>query len=467
MTQSIRWIGDNGSGFPAVQPSRDLSFLRFLFRYPIFLLVFGPPIFRPLDAYSGVDTSQAHFDFWSIFQVGWIVSIATWSILRLAYSRSILIPKQVRSILKYAFFLGLVFVVSVTYSPGRAVSSELSIVYFLNLFCVVGFIVDVYWNPPNWMDCLFHFRLILFVLFGLVLAALVIEPGLVLFIIPGAGIRLLGGAIAPMSGVPAPIAIMSAYCFLHSLESRVRSALSFLAGVIGVLLTQARGVEISLFIVLAILVFGWGKTSKRAAYILISAFMASVLLAGAVVAIAGGDRIWRIFNRNQDTAEILTASGRTGVWMSVIKYSLTNPQGMGYIAGIRKTRRPEYGSNLHASLYKVGGTDNSYFEVLADAGWLALGLYLTIMIKILVLGRRLERRQTLMGTSGVNATTLTALRRAILLLVFCLLEGMDGSDFVIPLRQEFYLQNVIIAVILGVSTSMLIALRPQPNALSK
>jgi len=454
MTQSARSINIGESDFPTVQPSGRLSFLKFLFRYPIFLLVFGPPNFRPLDAYSGVDTSQAHFDFWSIFQVGWIVSIATWSILRLAYARSILIPKQVRSILKYAFFLGLLFVVSVTYSPGRAVSFELSVVYFLNLSCVVAFVVDVYWNPPNWMLCLFHFRLILLVLFGLVLIALLIKPALVLFIIPGAGIRLLGGGIAPMSGVPAPIAIISAYFFLHSLESRIRSALFFLAGVIGVLVTQARGVEISLFIVLAIIVIRWGKTSKRAAYILISAFMVSVLLAGSVVAVFGGDRIWRIFNRNQDTEEILTASGRTGVWMFVIQSSLANPQGMGYIAGIRKTR-------------KVGGTDNSYFEVLADAGWLALALYLTIMIKILALGRRLERRQSQIDTANVDATNPHALRCAIMLLVFCLLEGVDGSDFVIPLRQEFYLQNVIIAFILGVSTTMLIALRPQPDALSK
>jgi hypothetical protein len=315
------------------------------------------------------------------------------------------------------------------------------------------------------MHCLFHLRLILFVLLGLVLAALIIEPGLVLFVIPGAGIRLLGGSIAPMSGVPAPIAIMSAYCFLHSLESRVRSALSFLAGVIGVLVTQARGVEISLFIVLAILVIGWGKTSKRAAYILISAFMVSVLLAGSVVAVIGGDRIWNQFNRNQSTAEILTASGRTEIWEDLIRYSLAHPQGMGYIAGIRHVHLGQYATNLRAILTKSGGTDNSYMEVLADAGWLALALYLTIMIKTIVLGRRLERRQALMGTSGVNTTTRHALQCAILLLVFCLLEGMEGSDFVIPLRQEFYMQNVIIAVILGASTTMLIALRPQPNAI--
>lgn len=467
MMQTARWIRNSEADFSAVQPSRRLSFLKFLFRYPIFLLVFGPPIFRPLDAYSGSDTSQSHFDFWSILQVGWICSVATWSILRLAYARSILIPKQVRSILKYAFFLGFLFVLSVTYSPGPAISAEDSILYFLTLSCVVAFIAEVYWNPPDWMDCIFRLRLLSLVLLGLVVSALFIEPALVMQVIPEIGIRLSGGSIGPIGSIGPTIAVISAYCFLHSLESRIRSALTFTAGAVSVLVTQARGVEISLFIVLAILIIGWGKTSKRAAYVLISALMVFALIAGSIVAVVGGDRVWNKFNRNQSTADILTASGRTGVWMFVLRSSMTNPQGMGYIAGIRKTRRPEYGSNLHASLYKVGGTDNSYFEVLADAGWLAIAFYLTMIIKTLALGRRLGKKQAQSGTSSVDRATSHALRCAILLFIYCLLEQMEGSDFVTPLRQPFYLQNVIIAVILGASTSMLVALRPQSSALSK
>jgi hypothetical protein len=466
MTQSARRIEDNEADFPAVQPSRRLSFLRFLFRYPIFLLVFGPPILRPLNAYSGFDTSQAHFDFWSIFQVGWIVSIAAWSILRLAYARSVRIPKQIQTILKYAFFLGLLFVVSATYSPGPAVSAEMSVIYFLMLSCVVAFVVDVYSTPPDWMQCLFHLRLIALILLFAVLVALAIEPSLVLMVLPGAGIRLTGGSIAPMGAIPPIIAIISAYCFVHSLESKIRSAVFFTVGVVAALVTQTRGVEISLFIVLVVLAVSWGKTSKRAAYILISGFMVSVLFAGSVVAVIGGDRIWNKFNRNQDTEGILTASGRTGVWWFVIQSSITNPQGMGYIAGIRKTRRPEYATNLHAQLTNVGGTDNSYMEVLADAGWLAFVLYLTVMIKTFALGRRLEKRQALPSTPGVDSTTRHALRCALLLLLFCLIEGMEGSDFVTPLREMFYLQNVIVAIILGASTSMIVANRFRPNALS-
>src|ERR1035437_4551858 len=152
MQQSARWIDSNDYEVPGAQHPRRLSFLKFLMRYPIFLLAFGPPIFRSRGALVGVDTSQAHFDFWSIFQVGWISLIALRAILRLAAARSILIPKQIRSILKLAFFLGLLLLASVAYSPGRIVSAEFTILYFLILICVVEFIVDAYRNPPDWMQ---------------------------------------------------------------------------------------------------------------------------------------------------------------------------------------------------------------------------------------------------------------------------------------------------------------------------
>src|ERR1700678_4347073 len=88
----------------AAQAPRRLSMVRFFLRYPIFLLAFGPPIFRAPIAAS--DANQAHFDLWSVFQFGWIFLIALRAILRLVSTRSILIPKQIRSILRLAFFLG-------------------------------------------------------------------------------------------------------------------------------------------------------------------------------------------------------------------------------------------------------------------------------------------------------------------------------------------------------------------------
>jgi hypothetical protein len=45
------------------------------------------------------------------------------------------------------------------------------------------------------------------------------------------------------------------------------------------------------------------------------------------------------------------------------------------------------------------------------------------------------------------------------LLFYCLVNGLDASEYVLPLRAEFYVQNIILAIILGASASMLIASR--------
>src|SRR5580698_3278499 len=158
MRQSARLMNNSESGLPAVYASRRLSALRFFLRYPIFLLAFGPPIFRVQTI--GTDTSQSHFDIWSVLQVGWISMISLRAIFRLTSARSILIPNQIRSILRLAFFLGVIFLASVAYSPGRLVSMEFSILYFMTLICVIEFIVDTYSDPPDWIQCLFQLRFV-------------------------------------------------------------------------------------------------------------------------------------------------------------------------------------------------------------------------------------------------------------------------------------------------------------------
>ena len=169
MNQPVRWIRNEEPEGHSANHSARLSFLKFLMRYPIFLLAFGPPIFRSFNTYAGFDTSQSHFDIWSIFQVGWLALIALRAIRRLTSARSILIPRQIRSILKYSFFLGLLYVVSIEYSPGRIISAEFSLLYFLTFICVVEFLVDVYQDPPNWMQCLLHLRLISLLLYAVVI----------------------------------------------------------------------------------------------------------------------------------------------------------------------------------------------------------------------------------------------------------------------------------------------------------
>lgn len=455
MMKSVRLLESSEYELPMSHAPRRLPVLEFFVRYPIFLLAFGPPEFK--SAVVG-DTSQAHFDLWNVLQVAWLSAVALRAFFRLVNARTILIPKVTQSILKLPFFLGILFLASVTYSPGRIISLEYCIIYFLNFVCVIEFIVDAYRNPPNWMQCIFQIRLVALILMAAVLLTLLVAPTLVLH-----GTRLLGGSVAAMSVYPEMIAIISAYTFLYSLESRTRAAFFFLVGLAGTLATQARGAEISLILVLVVAVIGWARVSRHSMYIVVTGLMATILLGGVVVGTIGGDRIWQVFNRGQDTEGIVTASGRTGVWESVIEYSITHPQGMGYISGVRTFHRRDYATNLHASLTNIGGTDNSFLEVLADAGWLALGLYLTMLAKTFALGLRTAKKLKSFSFAS-DGEVRHSLRCSMLLLMFCMAEGMEGSVFTIPLFGAFYCQNIFIAIILGASASAYLASRPRPSS---
>lgn len=449
----------------AVRASRPPSPLKLLMRYPILLLAFGPPIFRSAGATAGVDTVQAHFDLWNLFQVGWLSLIALRAIIRLTRARTIFIPRQVRFVLILAFFLGLLFLVSVTYSPGPVVSAEFSILYFFNLVCVVEFIVDVYRDPPDWIQFLFQLRFISLLLLGGVLITLLFAPTFVLFFLPGAGIRLTGGSVALVPLICPIIAIVSAYSFLHSLEPRIRASLFFLVGFAGTAISQTRGAEIALAIVLVPIIFGWAKLKRRSAHLFISGLMASILLGAVVMGAIGGGSILKIFNRGQDTQSVMTGSGRTEVWKFAVSYSMTHPEGMGYVAGFRTLFPNHFDLYVVGDQSHLGNTHNTFLQYLADAGWLALGLYLIMMAKTLTLGWRFARKPALAGLAS-DSLTRHATRCTLLLLVFCLLEGMEASDFAVPLRQPFYVQYILVAMILGISAERFAAARTRYSSLA-
>jgi len=464
MNQPARWIQNSEREIPVVQPAKRIPFVKLFMRYPFFLLALGPPIFRvPI---VGSDTSQAHFDFWSIFQVGWISLIALRALLRLAAAHSINIPKRVRSILKLAFYLGLLFLLSVTYSPGRIVSLEFSALYFMTLICVVEFVVDTYRDPPDWYQCVLHFRLVSLLVYILVILTLPFAPNLVMQVIPGAGVRLLGGAVGSPTTLCPIIAIISAYSFRHSLEPRFRSTVLFLVGLAGSLITQSRGTDIALLIVLAILVIGWGRASKRSANTFIALSMTSLLLTGVVLGAIGGDRIWNTFNRGQDAASIASGSGRTEIWSFAIQYCLTHPQGMGYVAGFRSIFTKHFDLNFVGDVTRLGTSHNAYIQYLVDGGWLGLALYLFMLAKIFAVGMRFTKRGSL-AVSTLESSTVHAIRCGLLLLVYCLADGMDTSVFNIPLQEPFYYQNIIVAIILGACATMLVNSRPRYASIAR
>jgi hypothetical protein len=306
MDRSIQWMNYDEPPLAAARAHSKLLSFKLIWRYPIFLLAFGPPAFKP--GTLNVDTSQAHFDFWNILQVGLLFVIAIRAIYRLTSAHSITLPRQTKSILRLAFFLALLFLLSVSYSPGIAISFEMLVLFVLTLICVVEFLDDVYNTPPDWFQFLFAIR---FIYLLLLLAVLICLPIVPQFVLTGLGgrIRLLGGSVVDMTLVCPVIVIISAYTFLNTLESKTKSTLCFLAGGAGMLAGRVRGAETCVFLVLVALAFQWAKINRRFAEIFIAGTLSFLLVLGLVGAFAG-DRIWTAFNRGEDTDSLVTASGR-------------------------------------------------------------------------------------------------------------------------------------------------------------
>ena len=438
------------------QALKRLSLPQFLGQYPIFLLAFGPPIFRLPDVgASGAATAQAHADIWNLFQVAWIAAIALLAISRLVRAQSVRIPRQIRTILTLIIFLGLLFLASVAYSPGRIVSLEMTVVYFLTLICVTEFVAKVYLCPPNWMQCLFVLRLIYFLLFILIVLTLLFRPTIVMAHITGAGVRLIGGRVGESGIVPEAIAIISAYSFLYSLEPRSRAAFFFLVGIAGTAASQMRGAEIVLLLTLAVMGVRWAQTSRRAAHLFVAMSLGLVLLFSASIAVIGPERVWKVFNRGESASSIQSLSGRTVIWKFIMHYVITHPQGMGYVAGMRSIFTQSFNLNYgKMNIASLGEAHNLYLQYLADAGWVALGLYILLALKVFTLGLRF-------AGNGVRplSTQLSearhALRCTLLLLLYVLGEGMENSEFALPLNQQFYAHWLIVAIVLGICAWMI------------
>jgi O-antigen ligase len=272
------------------------------------------------------------------------------------------------------------------------------------------------------------------------------------------GIRLLGGTVTSAPLICPIIAIISAYSFLQSLESRGRAFFLFLVGLGATLATRARGSEIALFICLSLVVMAWARTNQRSASAVISGAMAFMALVGLAGGAIGGERIWNIFNKGQNVAGIKSASGRTEIWAFVIKYCLAHPQGMGYVAGFRIVFRQYFSLTSGQTLSQLGTAHNTFVDVLAGAGWLALGIYLIMMVKIVKLAWRFAKRQRRLAPV-LDRSSLHGIRCSLVLLVFCFTYGMGAAELSAPLRAGFYILYIIIAIVLGASANMLVAYR--------
>src|ERR1035437_9482481 len=131
---------------------------------------------------------------------------------------------------------------------------------------------------------------------------------------------------------------------------------------------------------------------------------------------------------------------------------------MGYIAGFRNIFKEYFALGLEIDVTHIGSAHNSFVQVLADAGWLALALYLIMVTKIVRIGWRFAKKQVF-SNYALERDIHHPLECALLLLILCFAVGMDSDHFVVPLKTPFYFQNIIIAIILGISARMIVASR--------
>jgi O-antigen ligase len=105
-----------------------------------------------------------------------------------------------------------------------------------------------------------------------------------------------------------------------------------------------------------------------------------------------------------------------------------------------------------------GNAHNCYFQALADAGWLALAVYLIMLTKIVRLAWRFSAQRSYPGLPQ-GSLYRKPLECSMFLLVYCLAAGMDSSGSAVPLAAAFYWMNIIIAIILGISARLFILSR--------
>jgi O-antigen ligase len=131
---------------------------------------------------------------------------------------------------------------------------------------------------------------------------------------------------------------------------------------------------------------------------------------------------------------------------------------MGYVAGFRTIFRQYYSLGLPLVVSRIGNAHNSYIQVLADAGWPALAVYLIMIVRIVAVGWRAAKvPSSKIPEYGCAPGRVMAC--ALALLFFCFACGITVADFVVPMRASYYYQNIIIAIILGAYARALIAAR--------
>ena len=131
-----------------------------------------------------------------------------------------------------------------------------------------------------------------------------------------------------------------------------------------------------------------------------------------------------------------TASGRFGIWTVLLQKTYDRPLGLGYSAGprvvLQDSRWPLWKYGVIAK--RIGNAHNAYVEIFAGTGYLGLFAWLGF------LGWAVFRGFVVRGTT-------LAVTRA--LLAVMLLNGLTGSEGVLPFMQASALIWIVAGFLLG------------------
>lgn len=435
-----RWSG--GARLDASRTGRNRSTLRFLLRYPIFLLALGPPVLR--TAGVGTDTSQAHADLWSVLQVTWIGAVAANAIYRIR--SSMFIPPQVQGIIRTALLLGVLFAVSILYSPGRTVSAEFALLYFMTWVVVVQFVSDTYTNTQDWIEALRALRRVCVSSYLLIIAVFIISPSMVFTTENGQAFRLTGGAVGSTVILGPVIAFISLYFLLHKLDKSPKNLALVIFGVFGTLASASRGAIFAMLVVMAMISFLWATDSATRRLKLTTSILVLLATSALATLVVGSEKIVTAFHRGQSTAEIAQGSGRSYLWQLAFSLVSESPQGLGYVAGFRHAMANRFDIYFNGDISKLGTAHNTFLQYLLDAGWLGLLCFLLLTLQLALLVHRFIRKASVRKAASAAYHALccgTAIE------LYCLINGIESSAYNIPLQQLFYLQHIAYALILG------------------
>jgi hypothetical protein len=395
--------------------------------YPFLFLLLGPPIFRVTSERTADASLSGSFDLWILFQFGWYLAVAMIVIPKLLKQKTLaaLAFRSSQELWLSLLFLTFLLLASTVLSPSPAVTLAYVVMFTIGVFGALHLAVGILQDSQLSM-------IRLYATVRSVSAVLIVLATGAYFVFPssglgeqeaGLGLRILGGAVAPVPLLAVVVVTISMFFFAHRCESPAKSALYASLGVVSLILSQTRTAYLAVLV--AVLLATWGR--QRALPIIGSGLV--VLSALSLWSSSGiVDFIVR------DPESVATGSGRTFIAAWVFEEAIHAPFGLGYVAGFRSAFMREGPSFAGGAVVvsRIGNAHDSFLEILIGGGWLALVVFVFVICCALYYLRPRKRL-----ASTVPADLERGRKLTLILLICIVVMSFAASDFVLGGRASF------------------------------